>query len=193
MKRNHVFSIRNLVMMAALIAMQIILARFLSIQVSEVLRISFETLPLALAGIWLGPVSGALVALISDVLGVIISGYGVWFPPIALGPIAMAVICGVGARYVFRSDLSQNRDWWKVIVLVSFAGIINAFGIGPITTTFYQMLFTSKEGTFGVLLAANLMGRLAAKPLTIAAVALLTYLVNKTVYKPVISRIVSRA
>ena len=38
MKRNHVFSVRNLVMMAALIAMQIILARYLSIQVNETLR-----------------------------------------------------------------------------------------------------------------------------------------------------------
>jgi len=193
MKRNRIFSISNLVMMAALVAMQIILARFLSIQVNETLRISFETLPLALAGMWLGPVSGVLVAIISDFLGVIISGYGVWFPPIALGPMFMALTCGIGTRYLFRSDLSQGRDWWKVFLLVTLAGFINAFVIGAATTTLYQMLFTSKEGTFGVLLTANLVSRLATKPLTIVAVSILTYLVNKTVYKPVISRIVSRA
>ena len=50
MKRNHVFSTRNLAMMAALIAMQIILARFLSIQASDTLRVSFESVPVILAG-----------------------------------------------------------------------------------------------------------------------------------------------
>ena len=45
MKRNHVFYTRNLAMMGALIAMQIILARFLSIQASDTLRVSFESVP----------------------------------------------------------------------------------------------------------------------------------------------------
>ncbi len=77
MKRNRVFSTRNLAMMGALIAMQIILARFLSIQASDTLRVSFESVPVILAGMWLGPLSGALVALVSDILGTILSGYGV--------------------------------------------------------------------------------------------------------------------
>ena len=71
------FSTQNLVMMAALVAMQIILARFLGIQVSETLRISFESIPVILAGMWLGPVPGAVVAVLADLLGTIISGYGV--------------------------------------------------------------------------------------------------------------------
>ena len=71
------FSTQNLVMMAALVAMQIILARFLGIQVSETLRISFESIPVILAGMWLGPLPGAIVAVLADLLGTIISGYGV--------------------------------------------------------------------------------------------------------------------
>ncbi len=195
MKRNskRTFSTHNLVIMSALIAMQIILARYLSIQVSEVLRISFETVPLALAGMWLGPVGGMMVALISDILGTIISGYGVWFPPIALGPILFSAICGLGTKYIFRGSLAERKDGWKVIALVTVAGIINAFGIGVLTTTWYQMLFTSKEGTFAVLCAANFIGRLTTKPVTIVACAVLVALINRTVYKPVISRIMARA
>ena len=88
MKRNQngIFSTRNLILMAALIAMQIILARFLSIQVSDILRISFESVPVILAGMWLGPLSGAIVALVADILGTIIHGYGVWFPPLPWAP-----------------------------------------------------------------------------------------------------------
>ena len=50
MKRNQhsILNTRSLVMMALLVAIQIILARYLSIQ-SEPFRLSFETIPLPLA------------------------------------------------------------------------------------------------------------------------------------------------
>ena len=194
MKRNQnsIFSTRNMVIMAALIALQIILARYLSIQASETLRISFETVPLALAGMWLGPVGGMLVALISDILGTIISGYGVWFPPIALGPIFFAAFCGWGTKYLFRSSLAESRDIWKVILVTVVAGIINAFLIGIPTTTLYQMIVVGKDGAFGVLAAANFLSRITSKPVTIVASGVLVALINRAVYRPVISRIVRR-
>ena len=193
MKRNHVFSVRNVAMMAALVAMQIILAHFLSIQASDTLRVSFESIPVILAGMWLGPVSGALVALIADILGTIISGYGVWFPPIALGPVMVAVISGLSTKYIFKSDLTAARDTWKVLVTVIVAGILNSFVIGTITTSLYSIIIMGNTKAFGALLVYNLGQRLVSKPLTIAVDAVLTVIVNKAVYKPVIQRIVSRA
>lgn len=195
MKQNlkNTFSTRNLVLMAVLIAIQIVLARYLSVQVHEGLRISFETIPLALAGMWLGPLPGVLVALISDFLGVIIYGYGVYFPPISLGPMVFALICGLSTKYVFRSSLSENRDAWKAVLTVVVASIVNTYGIGLLTTTWYQMLFANKEGTFGVLVAANFIQRLTTKPLTIVVVAVAVVLVNRAAYKPVVSKIVGRA
>ena len=194
MKRNQnsIFSTHNMVIMAALIALQIILSRYLSIQASETLRISFETVPLALAGMWLGPVGGMVVAFISDLLGTIISGYGVWFPPIALGPIFFAAFCGFGTKYLFRSSLAESRDLWKVILITTVAGIINAFLIGIPTTTLYQMIVVGKDGAFGVLAAANFLSRITSKPITIIASAVLVALINRAVYRPVISRIVRR-
>jgi len=192
MKRNQssIFSTRNLVIMAALTAIQIVLARYLAIQVNEVLRISFETVPLALAGMWLGPLGGVIVALISDVLGTVIYGYGVWFPPIALGPAVYALLCGWGTRKLFAGSLTEKNGAWKVAAVLVVAGIVNAFVIGPLTTTWYQMLFTGKEGTFGVLLMANLAGRITTKPWVIAACSVLTWMVHRAVYRPVIRDIV---
>ena len=181
-----------MVVMAALIALQIILARYLSIQASETLRISFETVPLALAGMWLGPVGGVFVALVSDILGTIISGYGIWFPPIALGPMFFAAFCGWGTKYFFRSSLAEGKDVWKVILVTTVAGIINAFLIGIPTTTLYQMIVVGKDGAFGVLAAANFLTRITSKPVTIIASAVLVALINRAVYRPVISRIVRR-
>lgn len=193
MKRNQnsIFSTRRLVLMAALTAIYIVIMGFLSLKVSDTLRISFETVPLALAGMWLGPVSGVIVALVSDFLGAVLF-YGSWFPPIGLGPALFAAMCGWGVKYVFRSDLSETKDAWKVVVITVIAGIINAFLIGVVTTTLYQMIIVGKEGTFGVLAAANFMSRLAGKPIAIAAVSVLTALVHRTVYRPVISRILRR-
>ena len=195
MKRNQnsIFSTRRLVLMAVLIAIQIVLARYLSIQINEVLRVSFETVPLALAGMWLGPFGGAVVALVSDLLGTIIYGYGVWFPPIALGPMFFAAACGWGTKYIFRSNLSEMKDAWKVIVLTIVAGLINAFVIGVLTTTLYQMIIVGKEGTFLTLAWLNIMGRLTTKPFVVVACSVIIAVIHRTVYRPVISRIVRRA
>ena len=195
MKRsqNGIFSTRNLILMAALVAMQIILARFLSIQVSEILRISFESVPVILAGMWLGPLSGAIVALVADVLGTVLSGYGIWFPPIALGPVLVGVISGLSTKYVFRSDLSSTRESWKVILTVIVAGIINSFVIGPVTTTLYSILVMGNTNAFTVLLGTNFIGRLTTKPVTILVNALIVTVVNRAVYRPVIRSIVHRA
>ena len=193
MKRNHVFSVRNVAMMAALVAMQIILARFLSIQASDTLRVSFESVPVILAGMWLWPVSGALVALIADILGTVISGYGVWFPPIALGPVLVGVISGLSTKYIFKSDLTAARDTWKVLATVVVAGIVNSFLVGAVTTSLYSIVVMGNTKAFGALLLYNLGQRLVSKPLTIVVDAVLVALVNKAVYKPVIGRIVNRA
>lgn len=195
MKRNQngIFSTRNLILMAALIAMQILLARFLSIQASDILRISFESVPIVLAGMWLGPLSGAIVALIADILGTVLSGYGIWFPPIALGPILVGVISGLSTKYVFRSDLSSTRDSWKVILTVVVAGIVNSFLVGTVTTTMYSIIVMGNTNAFSVLLWTNFLGRLTTKPVTILVNAILVAVVNRAVYRPVIRPIVHRA
>ena len=191
MKRNHVFSVRNLVMMALLVAIQIILARYLSIQ-SEAFRVSFETIPLALAGMWLGPLAGVIVALVADILGTVLSGIGVPFMPLSLGPMFFAWFCGVSAKYVFRSSLAETRDAWKVLLTTLLAGVLNSLVIGVATFTWYQIAVMGTEGSFWTLAWINFLSRLVTKPLTIVVSALLVFVINRAAYRPVISRIVSQ-
>ena len=191
MKRNHVFSVRNIVMMALLVAIQIILARYLSIQ-SETFRISFETIPLALAGMWLGPLSGIIVAFVADLLGTLLSGIGVPFMPLSLGPMFFAWFCGVSAKYVFRSSLAETRDAWKVLLTTLLAGVLNSLVIGVATFTWYQIAVMGTEGSFWTLAWINFLSRLVTKPLTIVVSALLVFVINRAAYRPVISRIVSQ-
>lgn len=188
------FSTQNLVMMAALIAMQIILARFLSIQASDTLRISFESIPVILAGMWLGPIPGAIVAVIADFLGTILSGYGTWFPPLVLGPLAVGVLSGVSTKYIFRSPLAETKDTWKVAAIAIVVGILNSFVFGLVGSTLYSCIMVKQDTTiFWILLGTNFIQRLATKPLTIAVNAVVVTIVNRAVYKPVVSHLLSRA
>ena len=191
---KKIFSTQNLVMMAALIAMQIILARFLSIQVSDTLRISFESIPVILAGMWLGPIPGAIVAVIADFLGTILSGYGTWFPPLVLGPLAVGVLSGVSTKYIFRSPLAETKDTWKVAAIAVVVGILNSFVFGLVGSTLYSCIMVKQDITiFWILLGTNFIQRLATKPLTIAVNAVVVTIVNRAVYKPVVSHLLSRA
>ena len=191
-KKTLPFSTRNLVMMAALVAIQIILARFFSIQ-TDTLRVSFESIPVILAGMWLGPLCGAIVAVVADILGTIIQGYGAWFPPLVLGPLSLGILSGVSTKYIFRSSLAETRDTWKVAATVAVVGILNSFLFGLIGSTLYSIIMVGNTTPFNVLLWTNLLQRLATKPLTIVVNTVVVTVVNRAVYKPVVSHILSRA
>ena len=170
------FSTQNLVMMAALIAIQIILTRFFSIQ-TDTLRISFGSIPLVLAGMWLGPLCGAIVAVIADVLGTLATG----------------IISGISTKYVFRSPLAETRDTWKVALTVIITGILSSFVFGLVGSTLYSIIMKGNTTAFHILFWSNLLQRLATKPLTIAVDTVVVVVVNRAVYKPVVSHILSRA
>ena len=191
-RKPKIFSTRSLTLMAALIAIQIILARFFSIQ-TDTLRLSFEIIPVILAGMWMGPVCGAIVAVTADILGTIIQGYGAWFPPLVLGPMAVGILSGVSTKYIFRSPLAETRDTWKVAVTVVVVGILNSFLFGLIGSTLFSIMVAGNTTAFPVLLWTNLLQRLGTKPFTIAVNAVVVTIINRAVYKPVVRHIVSRA
>lgn len=70
--------IRKIALSAMLIASQVVLARFLSIQ-TPILTISFGFLPIYLAGLILGWKGATLVALVSDLIGALLFPVGSFF------------------------------------------------------------------------------------------------------------------
>lgn len=71
-------SVRMLVTMALLVAMNIVLTRLLSIDIGPV-RIGVGFIPIALGAMMYGPVPGAIIAVVADVVGAILQGKGYWF------------------------------------------------------------------------------------------------------------------
>lgn len=86
---------RTLVSLALLCAMEIILARFCVIWITNSIKITFEAIPILLAGLLFGPVAGALVGAASDILGsAFLSGLG-WMPTLTLTPLLLGLLPGL--------------------------------------------------------------------------------------------------
>ena len=105
----------RLVIMAVLIAMEIILTRFCSIN-TPILRIGFGFLPVAMMGIMFGPVWAAAGYAIGDLLGMLIFPSGAYFPGFTL----TAFLTGL----VFGLFLHNREITWKRVLPASLIIIL---------------------------------------------------------------------
>ncbi|MBR2011428.1 MAG: folate family ECF transporter S component [Clostridia bacterium] len=115
-------SLRRLCFAAILAAMSLVLGKFLQIPhpFQEFIRISFENLPVLLAGLSMGPVVGALVGAVADLLGCVLYGYSI-NPIVTLGAASVGLVSGFLARYVVKKSLLA-----KVTVSVSLAHLVGS-------------------------------------------------------------------
>lgn len=90
---KSVFALRLCVALAMLSAISIICGKYLAINLGEVLRISFENLPIIFAGIALGPACGALVGVVADLVGCVLVGYAI-NPIVTLGAAIIGTVSG---------------------------------------------------------------------------------------------------
>lgn len=95
-----------LVSVALLVAINVILTRFLSIN-TTFLRIGFGFLPVAIAGIAFGPVWGLLCGAVGDVLGMMIFPSGEFFPGFTLTAILTGLVFGLflGKKYTLARNI----------------------------------------------------------------------------------------
>jgi len=103
-KRNT--HLKKLVTASLFVAMSIVLGKYLAFS-TDLFRISFENLPVILAGIWLGPWYGASVGLVADVVGSILVGYAI-NPGISLGALSIGLAAGLVWKYLpLKHDLTR--------------------------------------------------------------------------------------
>lgn len=135
MKSGTKFNVRLLVHLAVLIAMAIVLSRFVSIPLPT-MRIGFGFVPIAICGMMYGPVWAAIVAAVADVLGAMIFYFGSVSPGITLS----AALTGV----VFGLFLYKGAEPWTTVSWVKLAAAvgINCLIISLLLTTLWlSMLY----------------------------------------------------
>lgn len=104
----------NLKVMAAsalLCALSIVLGKYLAIS-TELFRISFENLPVLMAGVFFGPLVGGVVGAAADLVGCLMVGYTI-NPLITVGAASIGVVAGLISWYAF-----PRREGWHSTPLV---------------------------------------------------------------------------
>ena len=88
------FSTKKLAALALLCALEIVLSRFLSFNAWN-MKIGFAFLPVALAGIFYGPLPAGIVAAVSDLLGALLFPIGAYFPGFTFTAFLTGLVFGV--------------------------------------------------------------------------------------------------
>lgn len=87
---------KRLSLLAMFIALQIVLSKFLMLQLSTSIRLSIDSVPILLAGIWFGPIAGGVVGAFSDLLGTILfPSAGVYYPLLTVAFFMIGFIAGL--------------------------------------------------------------------------------------------------
>ena len=125
---RHHGNIRILTFSAVLVAMSIVCGKYLAFGVGNVLRFSFENLPIILGGVMFGPVVGALIGIGADLIGCILVGYAI-NPIITLGAAVIGLLSGALWRMMNRLPYALTVISVTVISHIVGSVLIKTFGL----------------------------------------------------------------
>lgn len=153
-------SFRTVTYLAFLIALQIVLSRFLSIA-TPIMKISLGFVPVAIAGMLFGPLYGGMVAAVADFLGAILFPIGPYFPGFTLTAFLTGAIYGV---FLYQKE----KSWVRIIFAILIIALVLNLGLN----TFWIMVITGKG--YLALLPARLMQNFLMIPTQILVVKALS-------------------
>jgi ECF transporter S component (folate family) len=130
--------LQSLVFIALLVATEIILTRYCAIQTTTI-RIGFGFIPIALAAMLYGPLTGGIVAMLADILGMLIFPKGPYFPGFTISAFVGGFIYGVilykKSKNILNillavllvtiiKDITLNTIWLTLLYKLPFKAII---------------------------------------------------------------------
>ena len=127
-------SLKIMVASAFLVAISIVAGKYLAIRGGDVLRFSFENLPILLAGIAFGPLIGLVTGVAADLVGCMMVGYTI-NPIVTIGASAVGLLGGLVCRLA--------RTLPQAVSLALSVGVAHIIGSVVIKTVglaaFYDM------------------------------------------------------
>lgn len=133
---------RKLATLGCLIALDVVATRFLGISAATI-RISFGSIFIILAAFWYGPVEGAMVGGLADVIGCLIAGSG-FYPPLMLSPILSGILLGC-----FRTWVLRRKSCVRFIAATAGSNLItvlfvSTYALSLLYGTSFTALFISR-------------------------------------------------
>ena len=131
-------SLKLTVVLAMLTAISIVLGKYLAIRGGDVMRFSLESMPIIFAGMAFGPVAGALVGAVADLIGCVMVAYTI-NPIVTLGAAAIGVISGILPSLLRRLSLDFRLVTAITVATAHIIGsvLIKTFGLAA----YYDMPF----------------------------------------------------
>ena len=145
---------KSLVVMAMLLALAVVLG-FVSVQVTDSLRISFTFLPNALAGRLFGPTVGMLIGGLADILKYIVKPTGPFFPGFTISGILGGLIYGL---VLYKKPLRLGRVILANVLVTVFVNIfLNTYWLTVLYGSSYLVIWPARIVTNLITLPLNIV------------------------------------
>ena len=130
---------RKLVILGLMVGLNVILTRFASLRISiggvEGIRIGLGTFPVVFSGILFGPLSGAAVGALGDLLGFFLHPMGVYMPHFTLSAALAGALPGLFIRIVTPD---REPGYMKLLLAIGLGQAITSLFMVP---WFLEILF----------------------------------------------------
>lgn len=154
--KNPSERLRIIIFIALLISINIILTRFLAVSVNQNMRFSFNFIPIVITAFVFGPWAAALMAMVSDVIGMFFSPFGIagLSPGITICQGLIGLIFGFMfyKKRIFQSNGgSMLKKFSRISIAVLIQGILASYFLMSLTLAFMTVMASTKTGWFGIL------------------------------------------
>lgn len=140
---------QSMVFVAILVAIHVVLTRFLAIQ-TPIVRIGFGFIPIALSAMLFGPFVGGLTAALADIVGMIIFPKGAYFPGFTLSAFLGGMIYGV---FLYNRPKSKLNVFFAVFCISLGVNLgLNTLWISILTGEAYKVIMLPRIMTQVILL-----------------------------------------
>lgn len=130
--------IKKIVLAAMLLALSIILNRFISIK-TEVLVISFTFVSTMMSGIWLGPKYSTIIALLADLMGALLFPFGPYFPGFTVSSAISGFIYGI-----FLYNKGNEMSNKKLLIMLAISSVLQLVLVNIFITSLWIKILYGK-------------------------------------------------
>ena len=129
-------NLQLLAVSAFLAALSIICGKYLALSLGNVLRFSFENLPILLAGMMFGPLVGMTVGVVADLIGCLMVAYPI-NPIVTVGAACIGLIAGLVFRVTKKLPLLWQTCLTVILTHLVASVLVKTFGLAK----YYEMPF----------------------------------------------------
>ncbi len=163
---------KKIILTAILLALLIILSRFLSIKTPN-MKISFAFVPTMLCAVWLGPKWTILLNILGDVIGATLFPTGPYFVGYTISTAIAGLIYGLMLYKKEGKEYTNINFLVRLTIATALVAVICNMGLN----TLWSVITTGKA--FWVLLSARIIKQLIMIPIHVAVIFFLEKVLRK--------------